>query len=63
MFIRKSKNRSGSFSVQIIQKVNHRNKVVKTIGSATTQQEIEKLVNLARQEIENLSGQPKLFIS
>jgi transposase len=49
--------------VQVIQKVNHRNKVVKTIGSATTQQEIEKLVNLARQEIENLSGQPKLFIS
>jgi transposase len=47
----------------VIQKINHRNKVIKTIGSATTQQEIDKLVNLARQEIENLSCQPKLFIS
>lgn len=33
------------------------------MGSATTQQEIEKLVDLARQEIEKHCGQPKLFIS
>lgn len=31
------------------------------MGSATTRQEIEKLVDLARQEIEKLCGQPKLF--
>ena len=49
--------------MQVIQKINHRNKVIKTIGSATTQQEIDELVNLARQEIESLSCQPKLFIS
>jgi transposase len=63
MFVRKLKNRSGSQSVQVIQKLNGHYKVVKTLGSATTQQEIEKLVNLARQEIEKLCGQPKLFVS
>ena len=63
MFIRKKKNSSGSQSVQVIQKINGRYKVVKTIGSATTQQEIEKLVNLAKQETERLFGQPKLFTS
>lgn len=62
MFTRKKPNASGSQSVQIIQKINGRYKVVKTIGSATTWQEIEKLENLAKQEIERLSGnQHKLF--
>lgn len=62
MFVRKLKNRSGSQSVQVIQKINGKYKVVKTIGSATTWQEIEKLENLAKQEIEQLSGnQQKLF--
>lgn len=63
MFIRKKPNKSGSQSVQIIQKVHGKYKVVKTIGSATTQQEIDNFVNLAKQEIERLSGQSKLFIS
>lgn len=63
MFIRKKPNPSGSISIQVIQKVNNRNKILKILGSATTQQEIEKLVNLARQEIERLSAQPKLFVS
>jgi len=63
MFVRKKPNRSGSQSIQVIQKVKGRYKVVKTIGSATTRQEIEKLVNLARQEIERLTAQPKLFNS
>jgi hypothetical protein len=63
MFVRKLKNRSGSQSILVIQKLYGRYKVVKTIGSATTQQEIENLVNLAHQEIEMLSAQPKLFVS
>jgi len=63
MYVRKKKNSSGSASVQVIQKINGRYKVYKTIGCATTQQEIEKLVLLARQEIENISAQPKLFQS
>ena len=63
MFVRKLRNRSGSQSVQVIQKIHGRYKVIKTVGSATTQQEIEKLVSLARQEVERLSAQPKLFVS
>jgi transposase len=62
MFVRRKPNASGSQSVQIIQKINGKYKVVKTIGSATTWQEIEKLEHLAKQEIEHLSGnQHKLF--
>lgn len=62
MFVRRKPNASESQSIQIIQKVNGQYKVVKTIGSATTWQEIEKLENLAKQEIERLSGnQHKLF--
>lgn len=61
MFIRKLKNRSGTFSIQVIQKVKGKYKVVKTVGCATTQHKIDELVNLAHQEIEKLSQQPKLF--
>ncbi len=62
MYIRKLKNRSGSQSVQVIQKIQGKYKVVKTIGSATTWQEIEKLELLAKQEIERLTGNTqKLF--
>jgi transposase len=63
MFVRKLKNRSGSLSIQVIQKVRGRYKVVKTVGCATTQREIETLSNLAKQEIEKLILQPKLFES
>jgi transposase len=63
MFVRKKLNSSGSISVQVIQKINGRNKIHKILGSATTQQEIEKLVNLAKQEIDKLTAQPRLFIS
>jgi transposase len=63
MFIRRLLNRSGSTSIQIINKSRGRYKVHKTIGCATTQQEIEKLIFLAKQELEKLTGQPGLFIS
>ena len=63
MFLRKLKNRSGSISVQIISKERGRYRVVKTIGSSSNEQEIQKLVLLGKQEIERLNAQPKLFIS
>ena len=63
MFLRKKKNKSGSISVQIISKSGGKYKVVKTIGSGRTEQEIEKLYYLGKQEIERLSFQPQLFIS
>ncbi len=63
MFIRRKLNPSGSLSIQVIQKIKGKNKILKILGSATTQQEIEKFVNLARQEMERLTAQPKLFVS
>lgn len=63
MFVRKLKNRSGSLSIQVIQKVRGKYKVVKTVGCATTRREIEHLSNLAKQEIDKLSLQSKLFHS
>ncbi len=63
MFLRKLKNRSGSVSIQIISKSSGKYKVVKTIGSGKTEQEIQKLWFLGKQEIERLSMPPKLFVS
>jgi len=63
MFLRKLKNRSGSVSVQIISKSTGKYKVLKTIGSSSDEQEVQKLVYLANQEIERISQQSGLFIS
>lgn len=63
MFLRKIKNRSGSSSVQIISKASGRYKVLKTIGSSSTEQELQKLWFLGKQEIEKLSAQSALFVS
>jgi len=63
MFVRELTNRSGSVSIQVISKSRGRYKVVKTLGSATTRQEIERLTQLAEQEIERLSEPFPLFSS
>ena len=63
MFLRKKKNKSGSISVQIVSKFGGKYKVEKTIGSGRTEQAIQKLYFLGKQELERLSNQPKLFIS
>src|SRR6266498_1503787 len=63
MFLRKLKNRSGSISIQIISKANNKYKVIKTIGSGISEQEIQRLLYLGKQELERLSAQPKLFVS
>ncbi len=63
MFIRKLKNRSGSVSIQIISKARGRYKVVKTLGSATTRQEMDRLIGQAEQEVEKLSDPLSLFYS
>ncbi len=63
MFLRKLKNRSGSTSVQIISKASGKYKVIKTIGTTCQEQELQRLIYLANQEIERLSHQPKLFVS
>jgi transposase len=63
MFVRKFKNRSGSVSVQVIQKVKGCNKVIKTIGCASTSREIDKLIQEGEQEIKRRKAQPELFLS
>jgi hypothetical protein len=59
MFVRKKKNSSGSVSVQIIQKINGKSKLVETIGSSKDTNEIDKLFKLAQQRIKEL--EPNLF--
>ena len=62
MFIRKNRNRSGSLSIQIVQKVKRSNKIVKSIGVAKTKREEELLLILARTELERIQGLQSLFI-
>ena len=62
MFIRKNRNRSGSLSIQIVQKVNRTNKIVKSIGVAKSKREEELLLLLARSELERIQGLGSLFI-
>lgn len=63
MFLRKLRNRSGSVSIQIIQKIKGKSKVVRTIGCADTEQEIERLWYIGKQEMSRISNQSKLFTS
>jgi transposase len=63
MFLRKLRNRSGSTSVQIISKAGGKYKVVSTIGTGFSEQEVQKLFFLGKQELERLSNQPHLFVS
>jgi len=62
MFIRKNRNRSGSISIQIIQKVGRKNKVLETVGCANTLREEELLMVIAKNKIVNLTKTQSLFI-
>ena len=59
MYIRKKKNKSGSISIQIIEKKNSRYKVVETIGCAKSKQELDKLLIEAQKRLAELN--PTLF--
>ncbi len=63
VFLRKKKNKSGSVSVQIISKSRGRYRVIQTIGCGKTDQEIERLWLLGKQEMGRISGQSGLFVS
>jgi len=63
VFIRKNKNRSGSYSIQIVSKSGGRYKVIKTLGSARHDQEIEFLYQRARQELQRIEGTTSLFVN
>ncbi len=64
MFIRKNKNRSGSVSVQIISKDKGRYRVIETVGSGKSQEEIARLYLEAQLWIyqKQFPDQPSLFI-
>ena len=63
MFIRKNKNRSGSISIQIIEKVGRKNRLLKTMGSGHNEKEIELLMTKAKLEMKKLTKQSSLFFS
>ena len=57
MFVRTKKNKSGSVSVQIIQKVGRRNKLIQTVGSSLDELTIEELFAEAKRLIPSLQKQ------
>jgi transposase len=63
MFIRKNKNRSGSYSIQVIQKIRGKNKVVKSFGAAKDPSRIDMLIKEAELFIERKKGLVSLFSS
>ncbi|MBL0026038.1 MAG: hypothetical protein IPO98_14035 [Saprospiraceae bacterium] len=62
MFIRLKKNKSGSFSVQILLKENGRNRLIKSIGSSSDEKELAILREKAQQELDRLKGQRSMFV-
>lgn len=60
MFVRKKKNKSGSVSVQVIDK-SKSYRVVKTLGSSKIPEEIERLVALGKAFINSRKTQYSLF--
>jgi transposase len=61
MFIRKKKNRSGSISIQIIQKQQGKYVVIKTLGTSNDEEEIDRLYKQAQEAIPLLFNQITLF--
>jgi transposase len=63
MYVRKKKNRSGSTSIVVINKVLGKATYLKTIGVSSDEQEIQKLVLQGQEYIHNLGGQKDLFVN
>jgi hypothetical protein len=59
MFVRKKKNSSSSFSIQIISKKSGKYKVIETIGCSKNEFEIEQLLQEAQARL--LELEPNLF--
>ena len=61
MFVRKKKNQSGSVSIQITQKQQGKYTVIKTLGSSSEEEEIDRLFKRAQESIPRLFNQITLF--
>lgn len=57
MFVRKKKNKSGLVSIQVIDKSTGKYKLLKTIGSSSNPDEIERLYNQGKDFIDSFEGQ------
>jgi len=62
MFVRKKKNKSGTVSIQIIDKSRGKYRVIKTIGCAKTRREEKLMILLANTELDRVSGKQSLFV-
>jgi transposase len=63
MFVRKKKNRSGSVSVQVVDKSTGGYRVFRTIGSSTDEAEVERLYRKGREWVHSYAGQLDMFVS
>lgn len=61
MFVRKKYNRSGVVSVQILEKVKGKSRLVKTIGSSADPKEVESLIVDGKKWIKAHLGQQDMF--
>lgn len=61
MFVRKKKNRSGSVSIQVIQKQQGKYVLIKTLGSSKDKNEIDRLFRQAQEAIPHLFNQITIF--
>lgn len=64
VFIRKGKNKSGNISIQIVKKINRKNRIVKHVGTGKTVLEIEELIKEAEDYLTSeriKSGKLSLF--
>lgn len=61
MFVRKKKNKSGSVSIQVIQKSSKKYRVVRSFGSATDRSEVLRLERHAKKWIKTQKGQLSLI--
>jgi transposase len=62
MFVRKKKNRSGSTSIVVVNKVAGRVNYIKTIGISSDEQEIERLLFIGQEYLHSLGGQRDIFV-
>lgn len=64
VFIRKLKSRNGNIQVQVVEKINRNNRVVKHLGTARNNLEIQQLTTLAQRFIDQArikSGRVSFF--
>ncbi len=53
MFIRRLKSRNGNIQIQVVEKIERNNKVVKHLGTARNSLELQQLSEQAQQFIDN----------